>query len=134
MNTVIKLTPFQASFLDDRPGECVVDCMSQIFPAASDDDLCKASDKIEQFFGRNLKNYKETYKPRPIDVSQLSELERETLIDYLQGSTVCGCLLDLKDYGGKSEALAYYRAKRTLHVLVEKFRSCGLNVTFIPDA
>ena len=33
----------------------------------------------------------------------------------------------------REETLAYNRAKRTLLVIVDKFRAAGLDVTFIPD-
>ena len=133
--SVITLTRAQAEFLDDRPGECVVECMSAKFPQATDDELCNASDKIEAFFGYSYgrETQEIAYKPKPIDVDQLSELERETLLDYLQGSTVCGQLWDSLGMD-RAAHLAYGRAKRTLTILVDKFQSAGLNVTFIPDA
>ena len=133
--TTIKLTPAQAAFLDDRPGECVVDCLSNRFPQATDDELCNASDKIEKFFGHSYcrETWKESYKPKPMDVDQLNELERATLVDYLEGSTVCGQLWDSIGMD-RAAHLAYARAKRTLMALVGKFRAAGLNVTFIPDA
>ena len=133
--TTITLTPAQAAFLDDRPGDCVVDYLSSQFPQATDDELCNASEKIEKFFGYNYcrETRKESYKPKLIDIDQLNELERATLVDYLEGSTVCGQLWD--SIGMDREAhLAYARSKRTLMILVEKFRAAGLNVTFIPDA
>ena len=134
-NQTITLTPAQAAFLDDRPGECVVCCMEERFPNLSDEVLCGASEKIERFFGRDYcrKTYKETYKPTPIEVDQLNELERATLLDYLEGSTVCGQLWDSL-HMDRNANLAYGRAKRTLLILVDKFRAAGLNVTHIPDA
>ena len=132
---VITLTQAQAAFLDDRPGECVVDCMSSKFPQATDDELCNASEKIEAFFGYSYSREtgRSSYKPKPIDVDQLNELERATLLDYLEGSTVCGQLWDSLHMDRQAN-LAYGRAKRTLMVLVDKFRTAGLCVTFIPDA
>ena len=59
-------------------------------------------------------------------------MEIYVLRDCLEGSTVCGQLFNGCGMD-REETLAYNRAKRTLLVIVDKFRAAGLDVTFIPD-
>ena len=129
--TTIKLTPAQAAFLDDRPGECVAECVHDRFPGIDPDDAATAVENVETLFGWNPR--RGTYKPEVIDLQRLSNVEKAALLDFLEGSTVCGQLWDSM-YMESSQALAYARAKRTCHAIVDKFRAAGLNVTFIPDA
>jgi len=129
--TTIKLTPAQAAFLDDRPGECVAECVHDRFPGIDPDDAATAVENVETLFGWNPR--RGTYKPEVIDLQRLSNVEKAALVDFLEGSTVCGQLWDSM-HMERSQALAYARAKRTLYAIVDKFRAAGLNVTFIPDA
>lgn len=127
----IKLTPAQAAFLDDRPGECVAECVGELFPNLDDDGIAQQVEGVRRHFGYNPRTGE--YKPEVIKMQWLSNVEQAALLDHLQGSTVCGQLWD--SIGMDREAhLAYARAKRTLMILVDKFRAAGLNVTFIPDA
>ena len=129
--TTIKLTPAQAAFLDDRPGECVADCVHEHFPDVDADDIATAVESVSRLFGWNPR--RGTYKPEVIHLQRLSNIEEAALLDFLEGSTVCGQLWDSM-HMERSQALAYARAKRTCHAIVDKFRAAGLNVTFIPDA
>ena len=127
----ITLTPAQAAFLDDRPGECVAECVRDRFPELDEDIVTSSVERIERHFGYDRR--KDTYKPEVIDLQRLSNIERAALLDFLEGSTVCGQLWDSMGME-RSQVLAYGRAKRTCHAIVNKFRAAGLNVTFIPDA
>ena len=131
MNKSITLTPAQAAFLDDRPEECVAESVRDCFPGVDDDDVCQAVDNVSRLFGWDPR--RGTYKPEVIELQRLSNIETTALLDFLEGSTVCGQLWDSM-HMDRSQVLAYGRAKRTLHVIVDKFRAAGLNVTFIPDA
>lgn len=131
--TTIKLTPAQAAFLDDRPGECVAECVGELFPNLDDDDISQQVEGVKRHFGYNPRTG--AYKPEVIKLQWLSNVEQAALLDFLTGSTVCGGLHDMVGLQpGPQQALAYARAKRTCHAIVDKFRAAGLNVTFIPDA
>ena len=127
----IKLTPAQAAFLDDRPGECVAECVGELFPNLDDDDIAQQVESVRRHFGYNPRTG--DYKPEVIKMQWLSNVEQAALLDHLEGSTVCGQLWDSIGMD-RAAHLAYARAKRTLMILVDKFRAAGLNVTFIPDA
>lgn len=131
--TTIKLTSAQAAFLEDRPGECVAECVGELFPSLDDDDISQQVESVRRYFGYNPRTG--DCKPEVIQVQRLSNVEKAALLDFLQGSTVCGALHDMVGFEpGPQQALAYARAKRTCHAIVDKFRAAGLNVTFIPDA
>ena len=129
--TTIKLTPAQAAFLDDRPGECVAECVHEHFPDMDEDEVAFSVEWVRRHFGYDHR--KGTYKPDVIDLRKWSNVDTVALLDFLEGSTVCGQLWDSM-HMERSQALAYARAKRTCHAIVDKFRAAGLNVTFIPDA
>jgi len=131
MNKSITLTPAQAAFLDDRPEECVAQCVHDHFPNMDEDAVTFHVEWVRRHFGYNgLKN---TYKPKVLDLEIFNNVAKTALLDFLEGSTVCGQLWDSM-HMDRSQVLAYNRAKRTLHVIVDKFRAAGLDVTFIPDA
>lgn len=129
--TTIKLTPAQAAFLEDRPSECVVECVHDRFPELDEDIVISSVEWVQRHFGFNPLNG--TCKPTVIDLTLFSRVDTAALLDFLEGSTVCGQLWDSM-HMERSQALAYARAKRTCHAIVDKFRAAGLNVTFIPDA
>lgn len=96
-----------------------------------EDDVAFSVEWVRRHFGYDPR--KGTYKPDVIDLRTWSNVDTFILLDFLQGSTVCGQLWDSL-HMERSQALAYARAKRTCHAIVDKFRAAGLNVTFIPDA
>ena len=150
MNT-LKLSPAQAKFLADRPEDCVSEHLMEEFfgyepqegyTSEQHQQCAAAISKVYAYFGETyagslvsggmIQNYGVGYKPKPIPVQDLSDMEVYVLRDCLEGSTVCGqlfngCGMDRED------TLAYNRAKRTLLVIVDKFRAAGLAVNFIPD-
>ena len=146
----LKLSPAQAKFLADRPEDCVSEHLMEEFfgyepqegYSAEQHQQCAAAiSKVYAYFGETyagslvsggvIQDYGVGYKPKPIPVQDLSDMEIFVLRDCLEGSTVCGQL----HFEGmdREETLAYSRAKRTLLVIVDKFRAAGLAVNFIPD-
>lgn len=123
MNTkTITLTPYQAELLDDRPEECVHECVAE----THGDSTC---------LPETIEHVKACIRSRRIDLVEFTPVMEAILLDCLQGSTVCGQLFP---FGGvfdtPRERLAYANAVKSVRTLAEKFRAAGLAVTYVPDA
>jgi len=139
MNT-LNLSSAQTRFLADRPEDCVSEHLMEHFFGYEPEEgytdeqhqQCAAAiNKVYSYFFHSTLSGDLAYSPCAIPLQDLSDMEIYVLRDCLEGSTVCGQL----HFDGmtREETLAYNRAKRTLLVIVDKFRAAGLDVNFIPD-
>ena len=95
MKNVLKLTPYQASILADRPECCVEQCLTDMvgndgepLTEQQQQSISQAVARLPELLGETYTPGKVTYKPRPIDVDLLTVIERAALLDCWEGSTI----------------------------------------------
>ena len=128
MANLLKLTPYQTAYLADRPADCVVECVCDIYGVKDSEAVCAADDHIESLL--RYDHGKNKYKAVTINVDRLSDLERKCLLDRYEGSTMVG---QLGDPMPGAETLALQRALKTTYILRDKLKACGFNVRTIPN-
>jgi hypothetical protein len=132
MRNILKLTPYQASILADRPEECVeqslidqVDQPGKPAPESVHQAIRQAVARLPELLGETYTPGKVTYRPRPIDVDLLTNIERAALLDCWEGSTIDRMTDEWID-----DPLAVSRLKRSLVALHGKLPAVGFNPSF----
>ena len=132
MRNILKLTPYQASILADRPDccieqalrdECVVGTDGVPLTEEEEQSITQAIDRLHELLGEDLTQPRKiTYKPRPIDVDLLTVIERAALLDCYEGSTIDRMVDEWHD-----DPLAISRLRRSMVSLHSKLQAVGLN-------
>lgn len=129
MKNILKLTPYQASILADRPEECVEQSLSDQVgtdgvPLTDEQrqSISQAVAKLGELLGETYTPGKITYRPRPIDVDLLTSIERAALLDCWEGSTI-----DRMEDEWIDDPLAVSRLKRSMVSLRGKLQAVGFN-------
>lgn len=127
MRNILKLSPYQASILADRPEECVeqslidqVDQPGKPAPEAAHQVIRQAVARLHELLGETYTPGKVTYKPRPLDVDLLTVAERAALLDCWEGSTIDRMTDEWID-----DPLAVSRLRRSMVALHGKFQAVG---------
>ena len=128
MRNILKLSPYQASILADRPEECVeqslidqVDQPGEPAPEAAHQAIRQAVARLPELLGETYGPGKTVYKPRPIDVDLLTVVERAALLDCWEGSTIDRMVDEWDD------PLAVSRLRRSMVALPDKLHAVGFN-------
>lgn len=129
MRNILKLTPYQASILADRPEECVEQSLSDLVgtdgvPLTDEQrqSISQAVARLPELLGETYTATKTVYKPRPIDVDLLTVVERAALLDCWEGSTIDRMTDEWID-----DPLAVSRLKRSMVALHGKLQAVGFN-------
>ena len=125
MRNILKLSPYQASILADRPEECVEQCLfDQVVPLTKEEEqsIRQAVARLPELLGETYTPGKITYRPRPIDVDLLTDIERAALLDCWEGSTI-----DRMEDEWHDDPLAVSRLKRSMVALHGKLQAVGFN-------
>ena len=129
MRNILKLSPYQASILADRPEECVeqslidqVDQPGEPAPEAAHQAIRQAVARLPELLGETYGPGKTVYKPRPIDVDLLTVIERAALLDCWEGSTIDRMTDEWID-----DPLAVSRLRRSMVALHDKLQAVGFN-------
>lgn len=129
MRNILKLSPYQASILADRPECCVEQSLSDQVgtdgvPLTEEEQqsISQAVARLPELLGETLEPRKITYKPRPIDVDLLTVVERAALMDCWEGSTIDRKLDEWWD-----DPLAVSRLRRSMVALHGKLQAVGFN-------
>ena len=128
MKNVLKLTPYQASILADRPECCVEQCLTDTvgndgepLTEQQQQSIRQAVARLPELLGETYTPGKVTYKPRPIDVDLLTVIERAALLDCWEGSTIDRMVDEWDD------PLAVSRLRRSMVALHDKLQAVGFN-------
>jgi hypothetical protein len=131
MRNILKLTPYQASILADRPDCCIEQALrdecvvgTDGVPLTEEEEQCirQAVARLPELLGETLEPRKITYRPRPIDVDLLTVVERAALLDCWEGSTI-----DRMVYEWIDDPLAVSRLRRSMVALHGKLQAVGFN-------
>ena len=129
MSTFLKLSPYQASILADRPDCCIEESLANAIaePGVPLDDETVDSIAVEvaslkSRFGETYVAGEYVYKPERIDVSTLSNLERLALMDCWEGSTIDRMTDEWID-----DPLAVSRLRRSMVSLHSKLQAVGFS-------
>ena len=129
MPNILKLTPYQASILADRPDCCIEESLANAIaePGVPLDDETVDSIAVEvaslkSRFGETYEAGEYVYKPERINVSTLSNLERLALQDCWEGSTIDRMTDEWID-----DPLAVSRLRRSMVALRGKLQAVGFN-------
>ena len=125
MKNILKLTPYQASILADRPECCVEQSLfDQVVPLTKEDEqsIRQAVARLPELLGETYGPSKITYKPRPIDVDLLTVAERAALLDCWEGSTIDRMTDEWID-----DPLAVSRLRKSMVALHGKLQAVGFN-------
>ena len=125
MRNILKLTPYQASILADRPDDCIEQCLfDQVVPLTEEEEqsIRQAVARLPELLGETYTQGEITYRPRPIDVDLLTDFERAALLDCWEGSTI-----DRMEDEWHDDPLAVSRLKRSMVALHGKLQAAGFN-------
>lgn len=129
MRNILKLTPYQASILADRPEECVEQCLTDTIGKDGEplteqqqQSISRAVARLPELLGETYTPGKITYRPRPIDVDLLTDIERAALLDCWEGSTI-----DRMEDEWHDDPLAVSRLRRSMVALHGKLQAVGFN-------
>ena len=129
MKNVLKLTPYQASILADRPEDCVEQSLSDQVgtdgvPLTDEQQqsIRQAVARLPELLGETYEPGKTVYRPRPIDVDLLTNIERAALLDCWEGSTI-----DRMEDEWHDDPLAVSRLRRSMVALHDKLQAVGFN-------
>ena len=125
MPNILKLSPYQASILADRPEDCVEQSLfDQVVPLTKEEEqsIRQAVARLTELLGETYTPGKITYRPRPIDVDLLTDFERAALLDCWEGSTI-----DRMEDEWHDDPLAVSRLKRSMVALHGKLQAAGFN-------
>ena len=129
MPNILKLSPYQASILADRPDCCIEESLANAIaePGVPLDDETVDSIAVEvaslkSRFGETYEAGEYVYKPEQINVSTLSNLERLALQDCWEGSTIDRMTAEWID-----DPLAVSRLRRSMVALHDKLQAVGFN-------
>jgi len=128
MRNILKLSPYQASILADRPECCVEQCLTDTvgndgepLTEQQQQSIRQAVARLPELLGETYTPGKVTYKPRPIDVDLLTVIERAALLDCWEGSTIDRMVDEWDD------PLAVSRLRRSMVALHDKLQAVGFN-------
>ena len=128
MRNILKLSPYQASILADRPEDCVEQSLSDQVgtdgvPLTDEQQqsIRQAVARLPELLGETYTPTKIIYKPRPIDVDLLTVVERAALLDCYDGSTIDRMVDEWDD------PLAVSRLRRSMVALHGKLQAVGFN-------
>ena len=129
MPNILKLSPYQASILADRPDCCIEESLANAIaePGVPLDDETVDSIAVEvaslkSRFGETYEAGEYVYKPERIDVSTLSNLGRLALMDCWEGSTIDRMTDEWHD-----DPLAVSRLRRSMLALRGKLQAAGFS-------
>ena len=129
MRNILKLTPYQASILADRPEECVEQCLTDTIGKDGEplteqqqQSISRAVARLPELLGETYTPGKITYRPRPIDVDLLTDIERAALLDCWEGSSI-----DRMEDEWHDDPLAVSRLRRSMVALHGKLQAVGFN-------
>ena len=129
MRNILKLTPYQASILADRPEDCVEQSLSDQVgtdgvPLTDEQQqsIRQAVARLPELLGETYEPGKTVYRPRPIDVDLLTNIERAALLDCWEGSTIDRMVDEWID-----DPLAVSRLRRSMVALHGKLQAVGFN-------
>ena len=129
MPNILKLSPYQASILADRPEECVEQCLTDTIgndgeplTEQQQQSISRAVARLPELLGETYTPGKITYRPRPIDVDLLTDIERAALLDCWEGSTI-----DRMEDEWHDDPLAVSRLRRSMVALHGKLQAVGFN-------
>ena len=129
MRNILKLSPYQASILADRPECCVEQCLTDTvgndgepLTEQQQQSISQAVARLPELLGETYTPGKVTYKPRPIDVDLLTDIERAALLDCWEGSTIDRMVDEWID-----DPLAVSRLRRSMVALHGKLQAVGFN-------
>ena len=127
MRNILKLTPYQASILADRPEDCVEQSLSDQVgtdgvPLTDEQQqsIRQAVARLPELLGETYEPGKTVYRPRPIDVDLLTNIERAALLDCWEGSTIDRMVDEWID-----DPLAVGRLRRSMIALRGKLQAVG---------
>ena len=128
MRNILKLSPYQASILADRPECCVEQSLTDQVgtdgvPLTEEEEqsIRQAVARLPELLGETYEPGKTVYKPRPIDVDLLTWIERAALQDCYEGSTIDRMVDEWDD------PLAVSRLRRSMFALRGKLQAVGFN-------
>lgn len=131
----LKLTAYQTCLLADRPEDCLEENLREQNPELNREQSWGVVNSVTRLFrisdDPRINGY--SYLASTIDTYTLSLLQRSVLEDCFSGSTVCGQVSHLWDSPFATERALYQSAKRSVHIIADKFRRVGLESSFIPD-
>ena len=129
MPNILKLSPYQASILADRPECCIEQSLTDQVgtdgvPLTKEEEqsIRQAVARQPELLGETYGPGEITYKPRPIDVDLLTDIERAALLDCYEGSTI-----DRMEDEWHDEPLAVSRLRRSKVSLHGKLQAVGFN-------
>ena len=129
MSTFLKLSPYQASILADRPDCCIEESLAQIVHPAgvplddeTADSIAFEVASLKRSFGETYEAGEYVYRPERINVSTLSDLGRLALMDCWEGSTIDRMTDEWHD-----DPLAVSRLRRSMVALHGKLQAVGFN-------
>ena len=129
MRNILKLSPYQASILADRPEDCVEQSLSDQVgtdgvPLTDEQQqsIRQAVARLPELLGETYTSTEIIYKPRPIDVDLLTWFERAALQDCYEGSTIDRMADEWHD-----DPLAVSRLRRSMVALHDKLQAAGFN-------
>ena len=129
MRNILKLSPYQASILADRPECCVEQSLTDLVgtdgvPLTDEQQqsIRQAVARLPELLGETYTPTKIIYKPRPIDVDLLTVVERAALLDCWEGSTI-----DRMEDEWHDDPLAVSRLRRSMFALRGKLQAVGFN-------
>ena len=129
MRNILKLSPYQASILADRPECCVEQCLTDTvgndgepLTEQQQQSISQAVARLPELLGETYTPGKVTYKPRPIDVDLLTDIERAALLDCWEGSTIDRMTDEWID-----DPLAVSRLRRSMVALHGKLQAVGFS-------
>ena len=129
MPNILKLSPYQASILADRPECCVEQCLTDTIgndgeplTEQQQQSISRAVARLPELLGETYEPDKTVYRPRPIDVDLLTDIERAALLDCWEGSTIDRMVDEWID-----DPLAVSRLRRSMVALHGKLQAVGFN-------
>ena len=129
MPNILKLSPYQASILADRPECCVEQSLTdQVgtdgvpLTEEQQQSIRQAVARLPELLGETYTSTEIIYKPRPIDVDLLTAVERAALLDCYEGSTI-----DRMEDEWHDDPLAVSRLRRSMVALHDKLQAAGFN-------
>ena len=134
----LKLSPFQAFVLADRPDDCLWEHLREAvedgdLPHLTEDQIISAVESVKALFRYSDGKGYCGYLASTIDTYKLTIHQRYILEDCFSGSTVCGSVAHLMDSDDAKERALHFSAKRAVHIIARKFSEVGLESSFIPD-
>lgn len=81
----MRLTDIHYAIINDRPIECIIECLTDSNPNLNEELIETTAMKL----------LKRLHKSRWLDYASLNALEQEIIADCINGSTYAACLLDV---------------------------------------